>query len=444
MNTNRKDFDTIIGYESIKKELILISDALKNREKYEKLGVKSPRGILLYGDPGTGKTTMANALAKASGRRIFVCRKAKPNGAFIEEIQQIFREAEKEAPSVIILDDMDKFANADDRHRDAEEYVTVQSCIDTVRNSEVYVIATVNDMSKIPRSLYRAGRFDHVISVGNPEEADAAKIIEHYLKQKNYTAGLDPKTIARLVTGCAPAMLESLINEAGLYAGFEGAEVIEMKHFLRACLHSVHKVPNTVLDRIGEEKADLKNRKNALTQIIIHEAGHAVIREVLDPGSVTLVSAYSRREDRGGFTRYAETRITDPRRKVELEILTGLGGMAALEQKLGVSDYGASSDLNEVFCFVETLVKESGALGFGLVVSPDYRFPESQMSRADAVVVAEIERYYRKAKELLAIHSDFFDRVTQALVEKGVLMEEDIRRIRLQCQTRSGLVELSA
>lgn len=117
MNTNRKDFDTIIGYESIKKELILISDALKNREKYEKLGVKSPRGILLYGDPGTGKTTMANALAKASGRRIFVCRKAKPNGAFIEEIQQIFREAEKEAPSVIILDDMDKFANADDRHR---------------------------------------------------------------------------------------------------------------------------------------------------------------------------------------------------------------------------------------------------------------------------------------------------------------------------------------
>lgn len=115
-----------------------------------------------------------------------------------------------------------------------------------------------------------------------------------------------------------------------------------------------------------------------------------------------------------------------------------------MEQKLGLRDNGTSSDLKSVFRIVEKQVKENGSMGFDLVGASMYDAPESQVNRADAVVAAEVERYYQKAKELLAIHSDFFDRVTQALAEKGVLMEEDIRRIRLQCQARSGLVELSA
>ena len=104
-------FDHVIGYWGIKKELEQISDTLKNREIYEKLGVMSPRGLLLHGEPGVGKTLMASALMEESGRKVFVCRKDKPNGDFIREIKAIFDKAVQCAPSIVFLDDMDKFAN---------------------------------------------------------------------------------------------------------------------------------------------------------------------------------------------------------------------------------------------------------------------------------------------------------------------------------------------
>ena len=127
------NFDQIIGYEQEKKELNQIADVLKNSDIYKKLGVSSPRGLLLHGEPGVGKTLMANALIAESGRNIFVCRKDRPNGAFVKSIKSIFAQAAEQVPSIVFLDDMDKFANGDSNHRDAEEYVTVQSCIDEYR-----------------------------------------------------------------------------------------------------------------------------------------------------------------------------------------------------------------------------------------------------------------------------------------------------------------------
>lgn len=128
-----KEFEKIIGYDAVKKELIRISDALSGNEAYNKLGVTAPRGLLLYGAPGVGKTLMASAVIEASGRKAFVCRKDKPNGDFVNEIKKTFEDAVEAAPSIVFLDDMDKFTNGDDRYPDAEEYVTVQSCIDQVR-----------------------------------------------------------------------------------------------------------------------------------------------------------------------------------------------------------------------------------------------------------------------------------------------------------------------
>lgn len=120
-------FDKIIGYSAVKKELKQIADTLKNREVYAKLGVSSPRGLLLYGEPGVGKSLMASAVIEESGRKAFVCRKDQPNGDFVKVIKATFEKAIENAPSIVLLDDMDKFANGDERHPDAEEYVTVQS-----------------------------------------------------------------------------------------------------------------------------------------------------------------------------------------------------------------------------------------------------------------------------------------------------------------------------
>ena len=113
------EFDDIIGYDATKEELVRIADTLKNAERYRKFGVTSPRGLILYGRPGTGKTLMANCLIKASGRPAFTCRRTESDNSFIDKMKAVFEEAEQNAPSIVLLDDMDKFANSDFQHRDA-------------------------------------------------------------------------------------------------------------------------------------------------------------------------------------------------------------------------------------------------------------------------------------------------------------------------------------
>ena len=127
-------FDKVIGYENIKAELIRYCDVLKNREKYNRLGVQLPRGILLDGDPGLGKTLMAKCFIEECGLKYYLIRKDKPDGAFVDEIRSTFEKAKSDPIAIVFLDDMDKFANEDSNHRDAEEYVAVQAGIDEVKN----------------------------------------------------------------------------------------------------------------------------------------------------------------------------------------------------------------------------------------------------------------------------------------------------------------------
>ena len=199
-------FDTVIGYEDIKLELMRILDQLRNPEKYAALGVTEPHGLLLHGEPGVGKSTLAKCFLDTCGRNVYICRKDKPNGDFVKEITRIFGEAAANTPSVILLDDVDKFSNEDENHRDAEEFVTVQACIDQVKDKLVFVIATANQIRKLPRSLTRAGRFDHVLEVKCPESGDARAIVAHYLAQKPFVAELDVRRIARLLEGSEVAL----------------------------------------------------------------------------------------------------------------------------------------------------------------------------------------------------------------------------------------------
>lgn len=116
-------FDKIKGYHATKRELQQIADILKNRTAYDRLGVSVPRGLLLFGNPGVGKSLMASAVIEASERPVFICRKDKPNGDFVKEIKASFDKAIAASPSIVYLDEMDKFANGDEKHPNAEEYV---------------------------------------------------------------------------------------------------------------------------------------------------------------------------------------------------------------------------------------------------------------------------------------------------------------------------------
>lgn len=186
-------FDCVIGYEFEKQELRQIADVLKNKEAYEKLGVSSPKGLLLHGEPGVGKSLMAKALIEESGRPSFICRKDRPNGDFIKAIKSTFTAALRSAPSIVFLDDMDKFANGDEMRRDAEEYVTVQSCIDEIRGSEVFILATANNIRHLPNSLIRAGRFDRTIEIEAPTARMRKKSSRIIWAEKNLSGELKPK-----------------------------------------------------------------------------------------------------------------------------------------------------------------------------------------------------------------------------------------------------------
>ena len=116
-----KGFERIIGYKSIKEELMRYADVLKNPEKYYVLGVKAPSGIMLSGEPGLGKTLMAKCFIEETGLKSFELRKEKPDGSFVNEIRKTYENARKEAPSIVFLDDMDKFSNTDSEYKDTEE-----------------------------------------------------------------------------------------------------------------------------------------------------------------------------------------------------------------------------------------------------------------------------------------------------------------------------------
>lgn len=426
-------FDKVIGYAAVKKELMQIADTLKNPEIYAGLGATSPRGLLLYGEPGVGKTLMATALIGASGRKAYTCRKDRPNEDFIKAIKATFNEAAKNAPSIVFLDDMDKFANGDERHRDAEEYVTVQSCIDGIRGKEVFVLATANSIRALPASLRRAGRFDRVIEVETPRGKDAENVIDHYLKGKSFVGDVDPKMIARIMNGRSCAELETVINEAALCAGYERAEKITAEHFMEACLRTVFGVPaSDPSDGDEDWYADLSDGNSILTQIVCHEAGHAVVSEVLCPGSVTIVSAHNRKGGSGGFTSYYRDASGDPRKEAGRHITSSLGGMAALEQRFGVYDLGCSKDLDNAFNAMRKLVVDNCVCGFRLHGS-EYGDSEELQARQEEAVASEIEKCYRRAKEILAANREFYEKTAAALAKKGLLTMLDIQKIRESC-----------
>ena len=426
-------FDQIIGYAAVKKELRQIADTLKNKDTYDKLGVSAPRGLLLYGEPGVGKSLMASAIIEESERPAFICRKDKPNGDFVKEIKATFDKAIADAPSIVYLDDMDKFANGDERHPDAEEYVTVQSCIDEAKGKEVFVLATVNNLHCLPRSLRRAGRFDRVIEIDTPYGKDAVNIISHYLSTKKVDKDIDAKTIARIMDGRSCAELETVINEAGLYAGYERAESITMDHFMEACLRTVFDVPASLEDDDDVYYTLLSDSNNVISQIVYHEAGHAVISEILCPESVNLVSAYNRGGTKGGFTDYYNDRTCTPLHWAKSRIVGSLGGIAAIEQKYGIFDFGGERDLDQAFDRTKELIANNCYSGFHLHCN-GYDDSERLRSEQEQAVSVEVEKFYRKAKEIISLNQEFFEKVAVALAQKKLLSAVDIKQIKSECE----------
>ena len=416
------EFDKVIGYESIKEELLQIIDMINNKEVFEKLGARFPHGVLITGNPGLGKTLLANCFIKESGLNSYTLRKTKGDNDFMNHITETFDKALENAPSVILLDDLDKFSNEDDEYRDAEEYVVVQAAIDKVKDKGVIVLATVNNVCKLPDSLIRSGRFDRKISVETPTLEDALKIITYYLKDKSVSKELNMEDINRMVSFGSCSDLESVLNEAAIYAGTKRKECIEMEDIVRAVL----RLEYNSLD--NDHKVD----QDVLERTACHEAGHLVIAEVIKDGSVGLASIRScGRDNVGGFIHRC---IEFDRRPHS--VLVSLGGKAATELNYGRCASGCYSDLKKAGEQVRDGISNSGTMGMGLVDVSTRQFPnnpESFTARNEAVTIAELERLMFIARDIILKNKDFFEKVWKALLEKETLLYSDIQKIKKTC-----------
>lgn len=416
-------FDKIIGYESIKIEIARICDVVKNGDKYRNLGVTLPNGLLLYGEPGVGKTLFARSFIDESERKSFICRKNLPDGEFIKFLKETFEEAKNNTPSIILLDDFDKFANEDKDHKNAEEYVTIQSCIDEIKKYDVFVIATANDLSLVPSSLLRAGRFDTTIEIKNPKGEDAEQIIKHYLSLKNSVADMDFKQLARILNGRSCAELETIINQAGIYAGFQNKEKIGFDDIVRASIRIVYDAPETIKNGSVEDNE----------MVAYHEAGHAVISELLEPNSVTMISIGNHESSIGGFTAYY--RDNQYWHSVDLmknRIMCLLGGRCAIELKYGKTDAGCVSDIERAIDVVQRIITQYCGLGFDKCNSRhfDFELSGTQKFYQERTINDELERYYQQVKELLVNNRKFLDELAQEINKKKLLTAQDIKEIK--------------
>lgn len=426
-------FDKVIGYKATKRELLQLCDMLRNREIYEEMGARLPHGLLLYGDPGLGKTLLARCFVEESGLHTITVRHDKGGDAFIDGITQAFASAKTKAPSIVLLDDMDKFANEDDTHCDAPEYAAVQAGIDDVKDAGVFVIATANDIRKLPSSLRRSGRFDRKIGLRAPTASDAEEIITHYLKSKKVSDSVNMEDLTRMMRYNSCAELETILNEAAVRAAFARKTGIDMEDMVSVVLKQQYGAQED-MPRVSDE---------VIEKVALHEAGHLVVCEALWPGSVGFASLLPSDENRcGGFIHCCKG-VSDSQ-----SAIIALGGKAAVEMRYaGQVAEGCSDDIAcAVNCIREAAAKE-GTLGFSLLdVESDSssNMSESLNARSEAAVQAELERYYGKARALLAQNEAFLKEITEALVMKKTLLYSDIQAIRSTAVKRNPAVTCEA
>lgn len=412
-------FERIIGYDSIKNELIQICDMIHNKDVYEKLGAKLPQGVLIHGEPGLGKTLMAKCFIEECGLETYTIRRNRGNDDFVGLITDVFEKAKENAPALIFLDDMDKFANEDEAHRNAEEYVAVQSGIDEVKGYEVFVLATANCIRNLPQSLLRSGRFDRKIEVRRPSEADSRAIIEYFLTDKKVGKAVNMDDLAKMISYSSCADLENILNQAAINAAFERKKRIDMDDLVKAVLRMEYDSPDDLTNTSTEE----------LRKIALHEAGHLVVSEILTPGSVGLASIRAQgRANIGGFIHSCKDH-----EHFLYRVHIALAGKVAVEMYYSEEiTGGCSNDLYRAAEMLRNSINRDALLGLGMldVSGRAYEVSQNILGKSEAVTQTELEKHMIKTKEILIKNREFLEKIAEALLEKETLLFSDIQKIR--------------
>lgn len=416
----KENFPNIIGYDTIKKSLSRILDVIQSPDKYRKLGVSIPHGVLLSGEPGIGKSSLAKDFIKATNRKSYLIRKNKSNGSFIDNMNEVFNEAKLNAPSIIFLDDLDKFSDTEHVNSNSEEYIAIQSLIDSVADEDVFIIATANDTDTLPYSLLRAGRFDNQFELKVPTGEDAERIITYYLKNKNVSKDVCARDIAEVLCNKSCAVLEEVVNEAGIIAGYQNRDEITQEDIINASLSKMYEVS------LDNETSD----SEYLLEAAYHEAGHALVAELLEPSSVSFLTAINYDTNIRGFSVYRQNKDYSRDLKFqENRIKSLLGGKAAKELVYGKVDTGSNSDLNKAYDICKLMVDDYGMYGFDTHIFTHDKSRDI-ISNMESKIKTMINIYYREVMTLLRDNRGLLDKIANEVAVKGILFSHDIEKIK--------------
>ena len=411
-------FKDIVGYRKEKLILERIVDVLNHQDKYKKIGSNIPNGLILYGKPGLGKTTFAcNMLDAIENRKKYIVRKTKSDGEFMNHLECVFREAQENQPSILFLDDLDKYSEKDDSYNN-EEFVAVQSLIDSVKNDDVFVIATANDKDVLPSSLLRPGRFDIHMEIRYPDEKDSYDIMKHFLRNKKIDKDVNIQNISYILERYSCASLEKACNQAGIYAAFKNKRLIGNDELLRAALELAY---DTCLEDVSEDNKYIINTA-------YHEAGHALVGQLLEPGSVLYTTvADNNNIDTRGITKYRnDDNYWDDIQFMKNRIMTLLAGKAATEIVFHTCDTGANMDLHRAFDLAERLIDNYCMNDFSSWIRTIEEQSEKVKESKDINITKLITEYYDKTKELLFNHKSQLDQLAMELKNKKILFKDDI------------------
>lgn len=438
-------FTDVAGNEAAKQDLSEVVDFLKNPKKYEKLGAKIPRGVLLAGDPGTGKTLMARAVAGEANVPFFSISGSEFAEMFVgvgaSRVRDLFSKAKKNAPSIIFIDEIDAVAHKRDARGGAgrEDEQTLNQILVEMdgfdNESGVIVIAATNRVDMLDKALLRPGRFDRHVDVTLPERKDRLAILEVHFKNKPADKTVDLKALAAKTAGSSGADLANIANEAAITAAREGHKEITGADLTEAFERVA----------IGPERKSKVMNEQERKITAYHEAGHAVVGHVLPDSDPVHKITIIPRGHTGGVTWFLPPEDRSYKSVYELKdvLARAMGGRIAEKIIFGEDSVttGASSDLQHVAELskemiiregmgkkTRNLVYPSEATGY-YTISTGKPYSEKTAELIDEEIAEFTTEATKRAEAVLKANRKVLDRVASALLEKESLEEEDLKNI---------------
>ena len=442
-NKNKITFADVAGIDEAKQELSEIVDFLKDARKYTEVGARIPRGCLLIGSPGTGKTLLARAIAGEAGVPFFSISGSDFVEMFVgvgaSRVRDMFEQAKKSAPCIVFIDEIDAVG----RHRgsgvgggnDEREQTLNQLLVEMdgfSENEGVVIIAATNRPDVLDRALLRPGRFDRQVTVPNPDIIGREQILNVHIKKITAAADVNIKELARGTPGFAGADLANLINEGALMAARNNQKMVTMK--------SLEEAKDKIM--MGPERKSMIMQKEEKELTAYHEAGHA-ITAINCPHSDPIHKAtiIPRGRSLGLVMRLPERdRFSVTRAKLHDDLVVAMGGRAAEEMIFGYDlvTTGASSDISQATNMARNMITrwglsdKIGTVDYGQDESTKYYssakdFSEETAKLIDSETKRIIEEALTKAKKILTEKKVDLKKLAQSLLEYETLSGDEIK-----------------